>query len=304
MHDLFGWPYLSWLFLPFGLIALRRSREGWLLFGIFPSLVFVYLFYWIGSWLLGPRYYYEALPGLAITSAAGVVWLGGWMGSRASGMVGRAPAGGRGHGLFWCWWRSTSSSTCPSAWADCTGCTVSRERRCSPSKSADLGRALVIVHPVALLDRVRLAAHPDASLCRERSAPGLLARSRGGCPPGPSLRGSACVPLLPGPTSKLLRLPTLTQRRLSAARLAVQGDSGPRVLRAPVVCGARLRLRRPCYIILVMTCNPDRRRRCHGARDSGAQPPGRGVRGGPGGGRRGGPAPGARTEARLWSCWM
>jgi len=77
LSDLFGWPNLSWVFLPFGLLALRRNREGLALFAAFPSLVLVYSAYWIGSWLLGPRYYYESLPGLAIVSAAGIAWLGG-----------------------------------------------------------------------------------------------------------------------------------------------------------------------------------------------------------------------------------
>jgi 4-amino-4-deoxy-L-arabinose transferase-like glycosyltransferase len=77
-HDLFGWPYLSWLFLPFGLIALRRNRAGWLLFSIAPILVLIYAAYWIGAWLFGPRYYFEALLTLSITSAAGIEWLGGW----------------------------------------------------------------------------------------------------------------------------------------------------------------------------------------------------------------------------------
>jgi 4-amino-4-deoxy-L-arabinose transferase-like glycosyltransferase len=78
-HDLFGWPFLSWIFVPFGLIALRRNRGAWLLFSITPSLIGVYIFYWIGSWLYGPRYYFEALPGLAIVSAVGVAWIGGWL---------------------------------------------------------------------------------------------------------------------------------------------------------------------------------------------------------------------------------
>lgn len=78
-HDLFGWPFLSWLFLPFGLLALRRSRAGWLLTGIIPSLLLVYGAYWIGSWLYGPRYYYEALPSLAVVSAWGAAWLAGWL---------------------------------------------------------------------------------------------------------------------------------------------------------------------------------------------------------------------------------
>jgi hypothetical protein len=79
IHDLFGWPYLSWIFLPFGLIALRSNRAGWFLFFLFPALLLVYLAYWVSSWLYGPRYYFEALPGLAIVSALGFRWVGGWM---------------------------------------------------------------------------------------------------------------------------------------------------------------------------------------------------------------------------------
>ncbi|MGD8760298.1 MAG: hypothetical protein PVJ07_08610, partial [Anaerolineales bacterium] len=82
VHDLFGWTHLSWLFLPFGMWALRRSRDGLMTLSAFPSLVLLYMAYWVGFWLLGPRYYFEALPGLAITSAAGIAWLGAWMGSR------------------------------------------------------------------------------------------------------------------------------------------------------------------------------------------------------------------------------
>jgi 4-amino-4-deoxy-L-arabinose transferase-like glycosyltransferase len=77
-HDLFGWPYLSWLFIPIGLWRLRRRTEAWLTAAIFPSLVIGYMAYWIGSWVLGPRYFIEALPGLAAISAAGMTWLGGW----------------------------------------------------------------------------------------------------------------------------------------------------------------------------------------------------------------------------------
>ena len=80
VHDFFGWPYISWLFLPFGLIALRRNRNGWMALTISPSLVVVHLAYWVGSWLFGPRYYYEALPGLAGISALGIAWIGGWIG--------------------------------------------------------------------------------------------------------------------------------------------------------------------------------------------------------------------------------
>lgn len=85
VHDLFGWPYLSWILIPFGLAALSigRNRDGWLLFMVFPSLVLVYAAYWVGAWLYGPRYYYESLPGLTIASAVGIAWLGGWLTSGA-----------------------------------------------------------------------------------------------------------------------------------------------------------------------------------------------------------------------------
>ncbi|MDX1599956.1 MAG: hypothetical protein R3191_00420 [Anaerolineales bacterium] len=79
LHDLFGWPYLSWIFLPFGWWALRRRLGAGLLYAVLPSLILVYIAYWIGAWVLGPRYYYESLPGLAIASAAGIGWLGGWL---------------------------------------------------------------------------------------------------------------------------------------------------------------------------------------------------------------------------------
>jgi len=88
MHDLFGWPFLSWLFLPFGIYALRRERRAWLLSGIALALIAFYAAYWIGSWLFGPRYYAEALPALSVLSAAGIVWVAGWR--APSGLAARA----------------------------------------------------------------------------------------------------------------------------------------------------------------------------------------------------------------------
>jgi len=84
-HDLFGWPYLSWAFLPLGLWSLRRRAEAWLALAIFPALIVVYMAYWVGSWLLGPRYFVEGLPMLASISAAGIVWAGGWAQAGARG---------------------------------------------------------------------------------------------------------------------------------------------------------------------------------------------------------------------------
>ena len=45
MHDLFGWPWLSWILLPFGLFASHRKPANWLSFGIFPALIMAYGFY-------------------------------------------------------------------------------------------------------------------------------------------------------------------------------------------------------------------------------------------------------------------
>ncbi len=76
-EDLFGWWQISWLFLPVGLWTIRKRRDLWPAAGVFPSLVVVYMAYWVGAWLYGPRYYYEALFILAVLSAAGIARLAG-----------------------------------------------------------------------------------------------------------------------------------------------------------------------------------------------------------------------------------
>lgn len=75
--DLFGWPWLSWLFLPFGVYALRKNPPALLVASVFFSLVVIYTSYWSGSWLLGPRYYYEGLFSLTLLSAGGIRWVAG-----------------------------------------------------------------------------------------------------------------------------------------------------------------------------------------------------------------------------------
>lgn len=75
--DLFGWYRYSWLFLPFGLIAIRKNARALLAALPAISLVLIYTLYWIGSWLFGPRYYYEGLFSLILLSAAGIAWLAG-----------------------------------------------------------------------------------------------------------------------------------------------------------------------------------------------------------------------------------
>jgi 4-amino-4-deoxy-L-arabinose transferase-like glycosyltransferase len=74
-YDLFGWAQLSWIFLPFGVVAIWRNSRAWLIAAIIPSLIIAYTLYWVSSSLLGPRYYYEALASLALLSAAGIRWL-------------------------------------------------------------------------------------------------------------------------------------------------------------------------------------------------------------------------------------
>ncbi|GAB4581321.1 MAG: hypothetical protein Fur0022_40680 [Anaerolineales bacterium] len=76
--DVFGWPYLSWLFLPFGVWATRRNGKMWLTGSVFLSLLGLYLAYWIGAWLFGPRYQFEGLYSLTLLSGAGIAWLAGW----------------------------------------------------------------------------------------------------------------------------------------------------------------------------------------------------------------------------------
>jgi 4-amino-4-deoxy-L-arabinose transferase-like glycosyltransferase len=91
--DLFGWPQLSWIALPFGLLAIRNNRHGWLVAAIFPALLVLHMGYWVGSWLFGPRYYFEGMQSLVLISAAGIACLAGW---------GTHPIhpGGRFHGLL------------------------------------------------------------------------------------------------------------------------------------------------------------------------------------------------------------
>lgn len=79
-HDLFGWASYSWILLPLGAMAIlvKRRWAALLAGGVFPALVLAYTAYWIGSWLFGPRYYYEGLFSLTLLSAAGFAFLAGW----------------------------------------------------------------------------------------------------------------------------------------------------------------------------------------------------------------------------------
>jgi hypothetical protein len=86
-RDLFGWAGVSWILLPFGVWALRHNRQALLVGSVFPCLVIVYLAYWVGADLFGPRYYYEGLYSLTIFSGAGAAWImGKWREARGKGI--------------------------------------------------------------------------------------------------------------------------------------------------------------------------------------------------------------------------
>lgn len=78
-RDLFGWVGFSWILLPFGIWALRRNGQALLVGSVFPCLVIVYVAYWVGADLFGPRYYYEGLYSLTLFSGAGAAWIMGKM---------------------------------------------------------------------------------------------------------------------------------------------------------------------------------------------------------------------------------
>ncbi len=80
--DFFGWGNFSWLFLPFGLWAVRFNRPAWLVGSVFVSLAGAYLLYWTSSTTFGPRYYFEGFFSLTLLSAAGCLWLAGWSKTR------------------------------------------------------------------------------------------------------------------------------------------------------------------------------------------------------------------------------
>ena len=78
--DLFGWLSFSWIFLPFGLLAaaIRRNWQALLVGSVIASLVLLYMAYWVGAWLFGPRYYYEGLFSMTLLSSLGIAFLAGW----------------------------------------------------------------------------------------------------------------------------------------------------------------------------------------------------------------------------------
>lgn len=73
--DLFGWPVISWLFMPFGLLAIWKNSRAWLAAAVLPSVILAYALYWTPSWTYGPRYYYEGIFSAVLLTAAGIRWL-------------------------------------------------------------------------------------------------------------------------------------------------------------------------------------------------------------------------------------
>jgi hypothetical protein len=143
-HDLFGWPYVSWIFAPVGLLAWRRRVEAWLLASPLPVLVLLYALYWVGAWLYGPRYYIEALGALAVLSAAGITALAGqwtpvkrrrWRGIGVGAVVLTLLFLNIGFYL-------------PARLRQMTGLYDMRRADGQPLEALALDRALVIVHPL------------------------------------------------------------------------------------------------------------------------------------------------------------
>jgi hypothetical protein len=79
-NDMFGWGEYTWVILAVGVLAMLRYKiwRGLLVASVYPSLVVVYLAYWIGSSLFGPRYFYEGLYSVTLAAAAAFAWLAGW----------------------------------------------------------------------------------------------------------------------------------------------------------------------------------------------------------------------------------
>jgi 4-amino-4-deoxy-L-arabinose transferase-like glycosyltransferase len=76
--DLFGWDFITWLFVLAGLLSARRNRSVELLIGIPAGLILAYAFYWISPNLYGPRYYYESITPAVLLTSAGIFWLMNW----------------------------------------------------------------------------------------------------------------------------------------------------------------------------------------------------------------------------------
>lgn len=75
----FAWLWvivaLAWLMLPIFLWRDTRQAWAWMLIAIVGAVVLTQMTYWIGSQRYSTRYYYEALPAMALLSALPLAWL-------------------------------------------------------------------------------------------------------------------------------------------------------------------------------------------------------------------------------------
>jgi hypothetical protein len=90
-RELLGWSWFTWLFLPFGVWALRKNRPSLLVASVMPALFLIYMAYWIGSWTFGPRYQYEGLYSFSLLTAAGISWMAGWLNDQEPPSLGWQP---------------------------------------------------------------------------------------------------------------------------------------------------------------------------------------------------------------------
>jgi 4-amino-4-deoxy-L-arabinose transferase-like glycosyltransferase len=63
---------LSWIWLPFGILLMRRRPWSVMLLGAGAGIILIHITYWIGAGVYSARYYFEATAAFAILSGAGV----------------------------------------------------------------------------------------------------------------------------------------------------------------------------------------------------------------------------------------
>jgi hypothetical protein len=80
---LFEFPIPSLIFIVLLFAAMTRNRWDWLLLGTAAALTVGYFFYWWHSILFGPRWQYEALPGLVLLTARGLRAIPGLLETRS-----------------------------------------------------------------------------------------------------------------------------------------------------------------------------------------------------------------------------
>ena len=79
--NLFGWPFLSLLFIPFAYLTRRpRHRRGLALLSCFAVVhTLAYSLYWYDGVLYGARFYYALMPYFLLLTAAGIGAVHRWL---------------------------------------------------------------------------------------------------------------------------------------------------------------------------------------------------------------------------------